>query len=202
MRLLVGDDVGLGHDVDTIEELTDILVLHQALVVDGGSLLGDLLQIVALNHELVLGHGGVGTVDLEVGGDGDLAHTLLTKEVTDLDHVALHSHVDGEMGAGEAELEAEATGHAGDHVADVGEGGVQAGDVSLVSEPADGGDGLHLLGDGEVELQVAQGLHKGAAGALDGHNTILDGGENALGDLHGGERLDLHSLPKKIKVMK
>ena len=160
---------------------------------DGGSLLGDLLKVVTLDHKLVLGDGGVGTVDLEVGRDGDLADALLSEEVTDLDHVALHSHVDGEMGAGEAELEAEAAGDAGDHVADVGEGGVQAGDVSLVSEPADGGDGLHLLGDGEVQLEVAERLHEGTAGALDGHDAVLDGGVDVIGDGHGGERLNLHS---------
>lgn len=38
----------------TVQELSDILVLHSALVSDGSGGLGNLLNVVALNDDLIL----------------------------------------------------------------------------------------------------------------------------------------------------
>jgi hypothetical protein len=192
MNSLLLNNGGLGLDVDTVKELTDILVLHGAHLVHDGSLAGDDLEVIALKHELVLHLGGIGTVDLHASGDELAADALLTEEVADLDHLALNGDVDGKMGICEAELEAEALGDTSDHVADVGERGVDGGDVGLVAEPAGGSEAAALLVVGEVQLQVTKVLRQGAAGALDGHDASLHGGLDTSGNGDVGGGLDLH----------
>lgn len=51
---LLGHDVALGGHVDTVEELTDILVLDTALLLDVGSGLRHKVDVVAGQDELVL----------------------------------------------------------------------------------------------------------------------------------------------------
>ena len=199
--LLLTLNVLLGLDEDTVQELTDILLLDKAKLVHDGGLAGDLIQVVALEDDLILDLGGVSAVNLDTGGDGLLADALLTQEVADLDLVALNGDVDGEMGVGETELVAESLGDTGDAVADVGDGGVEGGDVNLTTEPADGGEGAGLLVDTEVQLEVGQVLGEGSALTLDLDDAVLDGDLDALGEGVGGARLDLHSYTTRRRVM-
>lgn len=188
----LGDDVFLGLDIDTVEELTDILVLDEAELVDLGGFLGDVVDGVALEDELVLGDLNVGTVDLDGGADDLLADALLTQEVADLDLLSLAGDVDGEVSAGEAELIAEALGDAGDEVLDGGDGGVDAAEIAAATEPADDGEELLLVVDADVEVEVLKVLGEGAAGALDGDDAALSGDGDLVGDGELANRLDLH----------
>lgn len=180
-------------DVDTIEELTDILVLDEAKLVDLSGLLRDVFNGVAFKDEFILGDLSVSTVNLNGGADGLTADALLTQEVTDFDFLTFNGDVDGEVSAGEAELIAEALSNTGDHVLDGGEAGVDAGDVSTATEPADDGDLLLLAVDADVQVEVIEGLGEGTTGALNGEGTALAGDRNTSGDVELANGLDLHS---------
>ena len=52
--LLVFDKCALAADVDAIQELTNILVLHEAYLVDKRCRTGDQLNVISTEHELVL----------------------------------------------------------------------------------------------------------------------------------------------------
>lgn len=59
----------------TVQELSDILVLHSALVSDGSGGLGNLLNVVALNDDLIL---DVGERDLDALEHGAVSDEFLT----------------------------------------------------------------------------------------------------------------------------
>jgi len=95
-NLLLGNVAPLGH-VNTVEELTDILVLHSCGLLDVGSGLGDLLNVVSGQNELVLGGSGDNSGhSLEQVHNTD--HTL-SEEVTDLNgpSTLVGDNVDGEV---------------------------------------------------------------------------------------------------------
>lgn len=100
--LLLSDDSLLG-DVDSIEELTDILVAGEAGLVDEGSRAGDELDVVSDELDLVLG-GGAGSCDSVE--HLDLADELLSEEVTDLNSLVGVGNVDvdGEVVVDETHL--------------------------------------------------------------------------------------------------
>lgn len=97
------DSAALG-DVDTVQEHTDILVLDSDGLLDGSSGLGDVVEGVALEDDLVLELSGL--LDGDTGEHLELADTLLTQEVADLnDSVALsNGKVDREMVRGRTHL--------------------------------------------------------------------------------------------------
>lgn len=82
--------------------LSDILVADSADLLDVGSALGDLLEVVTGELQLVLDV--LGSLDLDTVGHNDTANELLAQEVSDLNlHAAslvvlLEVDVDGEMG--------------------------------------------------------------------------------------------------------
>ena len=190
--MIIGDDVFLSLDVDTIKELTDILLLDEAELVDLSGFLGDVVNGVAFEDEFVLGDLNVGTVDLNGGADVLLADALFTEEVTDFDVLAVNGDVDGEVSGGEAELIAEATGDTGDEVLDGGEGGVDAAEVSTATEPADDGEGVLLVVDADVEVEVLQVLGEGTTGTSDGEDAALSSDLDAFGEGELADGLDLH----------
>merc|ERR1719309_98094 len=88
-------NVSLLRNVDTIQELSDILVLNGGALLDSGSRLGHSLNAVALNHKLVLLLGG--GLDGHTTPHFNLADVLLAQEVTDLYSLVVVSNnaVDG-----------------------------------------------------------------------------------------------------------
>lgn len=100
---LDGDGSALG-DVDTVQEHTDILVLDSDGLLDGSSGLGDVIEGVTLEDDLVLELGGL--LNGDTGEHLELADTLLTQEVTDLDDGAAlrDGKIDGEMVGGRTHL--------------------------------------------------------------------------------------------------
>ena len=100
-------DGGLLGDVDAVQELSDILVLDGGALLDSGSGLGDGLNVVSGDVELILHF--LGDFDGDALGHGDDAEELFTQEVSDFeDGAALDDGaVDGEMGVGGSQLVAE-----------------------------------------------------------------------------------------------
>lgn len=113
---LILNDVAALRDVETVQELTDILVADTADLLDIGGALGDILEglrcvslaltigsektYVAGELELILLVGG--DLDINTGAAQDAADDLLADEVPDLDLVLvillLKVDVDGETG--------------------------------------------------------------------------------------------------------
>ena len=98
---------GLLRNIQTVQELTDILVLNSGWLLDTSGRLWDGLDIVAINVQLVLL--GLGDLDGDAGGHWDLAEELLAQEITNLQKLTSldNGAVDGEMGIGGTELVAE-----------------------------------------------------------------------------------------------
>ena len=122
------------RDVAAIEELTDILVLDEAGLVDESSGETDVLEVVAGDDDLIL---DAGALDLAAVSHLDVTDTLLAEEVVDgedgvvLDGVAR----DREVSVDEAHLVLEALGDTGDHVSDVGQDGLDASALLTVRHP-------------------------------------------------------------------
>merc|ERR1711937_634253 len=121
------NDGGLLGDVQTVQELTDIVVLDSGGLLDTCCRLGNGFDVVAVNVELVLL--GLGGLDGDTGGHGLLAEELLTQEVADFQKGTPLNNcaVDGEMGIGRAELVSEAKCDTLGHVGDVGAHGADGG---------------------------------------------------------------------------
>ena len=100
-------DGGLLGDVDTVQELSDILVLDSGALLDSGSGLGHGLDVVSGDVELVL-H-GLGDLNSDSLGHWHDSEELLAQEVSDFEDVAAldDGAVDGEMSVGGSELVSE-----------------------------------------------------------------------------------------------
>jgi hypothetical protein len=157
-----------------VTHLTDILVANTADLLDVGGTLGDTLQGVTGELELILNVGG--GEDLNTGLGSDAADVLLTEEVTDLNlsavglGVLLDVDVDGEMGVDVTHLVQEAAGNTDDQVVDESADGTEGSDTLAGTVVQLDGDDL-LLGAAEGDGDVGEVLHELAAGALDSDNT-------------------------------
>ena len=74
------DNVGALGDVDTVQELSDILVSYTADLLDVGGGLRDGLEGISGELELILDV--LGGLDVDTSLHHDLANELLTQEVT------------------------------------------------------------------------------------------------------------------------
>jgi len=171
MLVFFGIDQRRGRILKT--HLTDILVPDTADLLNVGGALGDVLQGVTGELELILdvGRGD----DVDAGAGRNTADVLLTQEVADLDvgaaglSVLLDVDVDGEMGVDVAHLVQEAAGNTDDQVVDDGADGAE-GSNTLASTVVQLDRDNVLLGATEGNGDVGQVLDELAAGALDGHN--------------------------------
>ncbi|GMT19707.1 hypothetical protein PFISCL1PPCAC_11004, partial [Pristionchus fissidentatus] len=186
------DDGGLLRDVDSVKELSDILVLDSGRLLDASSGLRDGLDVVSIDDDLVLlgsGHDSGDTVR-----EGDTADDLLSEEVTDLDRFSavLEGDVDGEMGIHGTHLVTVSLGDSLDHVVDVGNNGADGGDLLAGSEPlADTDLVVSLLDLLHLHVEVTEVSSEGSAGSSDVDDAVLDGEGNTLGESHNIEGLDL-----------
>lgn len=183
-HLLVLDGATLGN-VDTVQELTDILVLDEARLVDGGRGAGSQVDVGSLNDDLILGHLGLanaGVITEHIDGAND----LLTQEVTDLDTLAAvnDGNVNGEMGIDQTHAVTITLGGTGDHVVDVGADGTEA--RNLLGETIVQGN-LDLLaivdlvdGDRQVTEVTLEGV---TVGTLNGDTTRVNLDRDPLGDV-------------------
>lgn len=170
------DDVALFRDVDTVEELANILVLDGHRVPDGGGRLRHALHVVARQNELVLL--GFRQFDGDAGQHGDAAGVLVAEEVSDFNVVAGVADVCvyGEMGVDKAHLVLKAAGDANNHVVDVRAHGADAGHVLAGAVPHAHHEGG--LGGDQLHGDMGEVLVEGAAWSYDGDFARDDG------DLH------------------
>ena len=111
--------------VDTVQKLTNILVLNGGGLLDLGAGQRHLGDVNAGELDLILDV--VGTGVLNTVEEVDSSHSLLTQKVADL-HSLLAAggnvgHVDGKVSIAESHLVLVALGHASEHVVDVGRHG-------------------------------------------------------------------------------
>jgi len=127
--ILILDDRRPLCQVDTVQELADVLFTHVADHVDESSRPRNQLNIISGNHKLVF-HGRR-PLDGHASEHSDNADPLLSQEVADLHDLAttFDVDVDGEVGVDEAHLVFEALGHAFNHVGDVRSGGADCGEL-------------------------------------------------------------------------
>jgi len=180
--LVIGTlDLTLLGDVDTIQELTDILVLDGGGLLDVGSGLGDVAEIVTDQGDLILLL--LGVEDGDTLQHRDLHDDLLTQEVADLDGLLIigNNDVDGEMGVDEAHLVLVTLGDTNDHVVNQGADGAEASNVLALAVPDNEAETSGIQLD-NLHLNVTEVLVEGTAGSLDGDVTSLDLDLNAGGD--------------------
>jgi hypothetical protein len=169
--------VALLRDVETVQELPDILVPHPANLLDVRSALRDSLERVTEKDQLILLV--LRDLSLDTGLHHDIPDDLLADEVTDLDlpvaslGVLVQVDVDGKMGVDVAHLVLEPLGHASDEVVDDGPDGTEGGNV-LADAMVDLDANQVLLGGREADGDVAQVLDELAAGALDRNEPRLN----------------------------
>lgn len=119
-RLCVLNDVAPLRNVETVQELSDILVANTADLLDVGGTLGDVLDAVSGELELILDV--LGGLNVDTGPHVDPSDDLLANEVSDLNLeavgilVLLNVDVDGEMGVDVSHLVLEALGDTDDQV--------------------------------------------------------------------------------------
>jgi hypothetical protein len=172
--LVVIDNQSLLAHVDTVQELSDILVLDLGDLLDLRAVDAEVLNAVALEDDFVL--------DLRaVNGDSlDHLHSaddLLSQEVADLDQVlgVRDVNVDGEMRVDELHLVLEALGDTNHHVLDVGDNGSLHSVLLGSSKPHLDGDLLRSLISVDISRDGFEAAGQRSAGALHGDGTGGDG---------------------------
>merc|ERR1712098_7699 len=140
-KLVVLHNVTLLHDVDTIKELTDVLVADSAGLGDEGTSAGDVLNVVTEDIELSVDLRVALHLDTIEGIDVELH--LLPNEVDNIEGepVVRELDVDGEMSVHKLHAVLEALGHTDDHVLDVDGHSLDHGLLLGLTEPL-----LHLDG--------------------------------------------------------
>ena len=106
------------RNVDTVEELTDILTSHQTRLMNESSRSGDVFQIGTFNNKLILNFGSSDGAALEHVND---TNDLLTDVVTDLNALTTLGDVsvDGKVCVHQTKLVLILLSQTGEHVVDV-----------------------------------------------------------------------------------
>ena len=112
----------LGRDVNAVQELTDILILHSGGLLDLGTGEGDLGDINPRDLDLVLNIGG--SKIRHALQKGNSASLLLSQEVADLHNLLTinsgSGHIDRKVGITKSHLVRKSPGNTSDHVLDMG----------------------------------------------------------------------------------
>mmetsp|Transcript_8089 Transcript_8089/g.18997 ORF Transcript_8089/g.18997 Transcript_8089/m.18997 type:complete len:243 (-) Transcript_8089:26-754(-) len=172
---LILQHIALVRHVDAVKELADILALDSADLLDERARAADVINVIALEHNLVL-HVSA-TLDRHIAQCIHNAHNLLAQEVSDLHALVLvdNRHVDREVGINKTHLVQEALGHADDRVHDVAvacaDGCVRLprGEPALYQNGAVG-----VVRKADVNGHVLEAACKGAARALHDNNPRFD----------------------------
>merc|ERR1719383_133832 len=169
--------------VQTVQELSDILVLDGGRLLDESGALGHGLDAVSLDDQLVLVAGVLAGHALVHPHSAD---KLLAQKVPDLDQSVLlgDGAVNGEMSIHSPHLVLVAPGDSSDHVGNVGADGPDSGQLLAQTEPFFDFDGA-LVDLANVDVQVLEALGQSASWALDGNLASLDAANDAVGDIDG-----------------
>lgn len=180
------------RDIDTIQELTDILVSDSADLLDVSSVLRDSLNRVTRQNQLILL--GRRLLDGNTLGDLDLSNSLLTQEVSDLDVVLTvnsnNVNVDWEMRIDVSHLVLVTLGDTSDQVGNQRLDSSQSSNVLSVTVVDSDLDSLVTdLGESNVDVLQVLGELTSWTGDLD--RSGLDGDGNALWDFQDLVGLDV-----------
>ena len=129
---LLRDRTLLG-DVDSIKELTQILIAHVGSLLNLSRGEGNKSNIVPRESNLILNISR--PVIFHSILESNLAHPLLSQKVADLNFVAIEGNIDGKVGIHEAHLVLETTCDSNEHVVDMRAHGTDAGELLAVGEP-------------------------------------------------------------------
>ena len=167
-------DESLLGDVNTIEELPEILVMDVGELMDFGASESDCVPVIALDPNLFLLAWAVHDFDAFWGSNALLL--TLTHEVGETEFVlgVADGVLDWEVSSDEPHLVAIAFRDASDHVLDMAEEGATTSDEFTVSEPAASENLLGLLMPLNIEAKVAEITLKLAARPCNSDNTGLD----------------------------
>lgn len=180
--------------VDSVQELTNVLLLDQRGLVDEGGGPGHGLDVVAFQDQLVLLRRGI--LAAHSGLHVHSPQDLLTEEITDLDQPAVvgGGDVDGEVSVDGPHLVLVAGRHALDHVLDVGADRADGGQLFSDPEPFHD-DQLVFSLLLHVDLHVAKVPAEDSSRATDGHLAGIHFQEDVFRDFHRLRRVDdLHFL--------
>ena len=144
-------------DVDTIEELTKILIFDLCELVDLAADEGDVFEVGTFDVDLILGDGFVGP-DSDAFWSCNNLVLLMTHEAVEIECTAILRAcvLDWEVGVDEVHLITPAECNTGDHVLDDAEECADTGKELAVAEPAAGNDLVILLIVLEVKLEVGE----------------------------------------------
>lgn len=180
--IFLGDAQFLFRHVDTIKELTDILVAHQHRQMNLRGYPSHLhtnhtrnrhsLDIISLKNDLILL-----SIRLRHSHSllhGDVTHSLLSEEVTNLHLLSLlvDGYVDGEVSVHKTHLVTISVSHASDHVADVRADCPYHRNVLVESEPEIHDHSIALLAN--VHKLVGEVTVQSTTRSCHSHTTILN----------------------------
>jgi hypothetical protein len=160
-------------DVDTVQELTDILILNTCRLVDFGGGLRNLLDVVTGQDDLFLNVFRAGNSD--TFQHGHASDDTFSQKVSDLNLLAVIRDVDtdGKVSVNESHLVLVTLENTSEHISDLGDNGVDASVVLSVTPPDINADLLADLAD--VALKVAEILGESTTRTLDDNLSGLDG---------------------------
>ena len=161
-------------DVDTVEELPEVLVVDVGELVNLSASEGNSIPVIALDPNLFFLAWAVHDFDALWSGNALLL--TLTHEVGETEFVfaVADGVLDREVSSDEPHLVAIALCDASDHVLDVAEEGAATSDELAVAEPAASKDLLRLLVPFDVETEMTEIAGKGTSGTCDRDNTGFD----------------------------
>mmetsp|Transcript_176358 Transcript_176358/g.565505 ORF Transcript_176358/g.565505 Transcript_176358/m.565505 type:complete len:225 (+) Transcript_176358:3-677(+) len=172
-------------DVDTVQELTDILVLDEAGLADQRRRPGGAVDVRARDDDLILGARAL--LDLHTLEHVDGAHALLSQEIPDLDGLAAvgDGGVDGEVSIHQPHLVLELLLHAVEQIVDVAADGAEHGELLRLGEVHLGPDLMAAVRKVQLDGQVLEVALQLAMLALDLDDLGVDGDLDALRHLDG-----------------
>ncbi len=183
---------GLLTDIDTIQELTDILVLDHGGLGDLSARQGDLGKVNTGDLDLILYIGSA--VVCHTIHEFNTTNLLLTQKVADLNSVTNTSDVDRKVSIAEAHLVLEALGNTSDHVLDVRADSSDGGNVLSVTKPQVNLECLSVVDLLDIKGDVLEGSLQRSLWALNSDVTSL----NVNGDYEKVQKektpLAMHSI--------
>jgi hypothetical protein len=168
------------RNVNTIQELTDILVLDETRLLDISGGLRNVFKRVTSDGKFILLV--LGSLDCNTFTHLDVEDNLLTQEVTDLNSIrrVVDNDVDGEMSINVTQLVLETLGDTSDHVVDQRTDSTDTSDV-LTETVVD--DKLDVVtSNSDFNVQVTEVLVKNTTRTFNGDLTGLDGNLDTLRD--------------------
>jgi hypothetical protein len=152
---LLGNNIGLLRNVDTVKELTNILIANAGRLLDVGSRLRYVLNVITRQNDLILLSSRV--FELDAIQQYHTANNLLSHEVADLycPTILQKIDVDWKVSIDVAHLVQESLGDTGDHVLNVRCNGTNASDMLALSVP-DADEQLLLRDRSNLYRQMTQ----------------------------------------------